>query len=390
MSWRNLIVDNEPKVELHSITTLVAGNYKSGKTRLYKEVTELHYSSPDEALLLAFEPGYETWKLKNIVPLHKFEMKNGKKDLANVWEVFKKEVVPGLVQEASENKKIKLIGTDTADKAIDACTAWVLRDRAKKYGVSKLESLQQITEISKGQENGWNTFYDELKDPFDTLKNAGYGLFHLAWVKEKETTLYDGMKYNSLELMMNATAKKVFESQASLICCLFNEVTVTDKEGNELEENLKDKRGREKGSNFHETKTVMVFRPTQYISIAGGRFTNLPEEPVEYSAKKFLEVFENAVKGQLDDDDDIEQLREKQEEEREEQAKEIASIYNNEVSAKSLIKDIAAKIKGLQSDKSVIDEKVKPKLKEIIGSVKYQECDDINKLTEVLEYLKTL
>ena len=120
----------------------------------------------------------------------------------------------------------------------------------------------------------------------------------LAWTKEKETTLYNGMKYNSIELMMHATGRKIFESQASLICRLFNEVSVLDKSGNEMNENIKDKTTR-KGSNFHETRTVMVFRPTEYISIAGGRYTDLPDEPVEYSAQNFLKVFEDAVKGQL-------------------------------------------------------------------------------------------
>ena len=46
--------------------------------------------------------------------------------------------------------------------------------------------------------------------------------------------------------MMNNTGRKVFESQASLICCLHNETSVLDKHGNELEENLTDKKNREK------------------------------------------------------------------------------------------------------------------------------------------------
>ncbi len=64
----------------------------------------------------------------------------------------------------------------------------------------------------------------------------------LAWTKEKETTLYDGMKYNSIQLMMPNSGRKVFESQASLICRLHNEVSVLDKQGNELDDNIKDKK----------------------------------------------------------------------------------------------------------------------------------------------------
>lgn len=322
--FRNKVKNNKPKVELQSITTLVAGTYKAGKTRLWKEVTELHYLTPDDVLLMAFEDGYETWEIDNIVPLHK----EGTDDtLWKVWEFFKKSVVPDLVKEAKEGRITKLIGTDTADRAIDACTAWILYDRGKKYAKTFV-SLQDISDNTK--ENGWTVLYEELKKPFDTLKNAGYGLFHLAWAKEKETTLYDGMKYNSIQLMMNNTGRKVFESQASLICCLHNETSVLDKHGNELEENLTDKKNREKASNFHETKTMMYFRPSEYIEIAGGRFTNLPEK-VEYGAETFLNVFEEAVKGQLKKTTQtVAELKKEEQEEREEKVKEMAEKLEND------------------------------------------------------------
>ncbi|MNC23033.1 hypothetical protein D3C75_710450 [compost metagenome] len=51
---------------------------------------------------------------------------------------------------------------------------------------------------------------DEMNKQFDALENAGYGLMSLAWTKEKETTLYNGLKYNSVELMMPNSGKKVF------------------------------------------------------------------------------------------------------------------------------------------------------------------------------------
>lgn len=322
--FRNKVKNNKPKVELQSITTLVAGTYKAGKTRLWKEVTELHYLTPDDVLLMAFEDGYETWEIDNIVPLHK----EGTDDtLWKVWEFFKKTVVPDLVKEAKDGRITKLIGTDTADRAIDACSAWILYDRGKKYAKTFV-SLQDISDNTK--ENGWTVLYEELKKPFDTLKNAGYGLFHLAWAKEKETTLYDGMKYNSIQLMMNNTGRKVFESQASLICCLHNETSVLDKHGNELEENLTDKKNREKASNFHETKTMMYFRPSDYIEIAGGRFTNLPEK-VEYGAETFLNVFEEAVKGQLKKTTQtVDELKKEEQEEREEKVKEMADKLEND------------------------------------------------------------
>ena len=318
MSYRNKVKKNIPKVELHSIMSLVVGTYKAGKTRLWKEVIELHYpNEPNAALLIAFEPGYETWELENVIPI----LEEGSNDDEwKVWESFKKEIVPGLIEEAKKERVVKLIGIDTADRCIDAATSWIINSLSKKYA-KKFASLQEISDNTP--ENGWTLLYNEMKRQFDALRNAGYGIMALAWTKEKETTLYDGKKYNSVELMMHNTGRKVFESQSSFICCLFNEVRILDREGNELEENITNKRGKEVGTKFHETEPYMYFRPSQYVSIAGGRYTNLPEK-TPYSAENYLKVFEEAVKGQLSKTkESISQLKDKEQQEKEDKIKDV-------------------------------------------------------------------
>lgn len=382
MGFRKKIKKNVPKVELQSIITLVAGGYKTGKTRLWKEVTELHYDSPDESLLLAFEDGYETWELDNIVPLHE---EGTDKDLWKVWDFFKKEVVPDLVKEAKEGRIVKLIGVDTVDRAIDACTAWVLNDRNKKYGKT-FESLQDISESTNGKENGWTALYDELKKPFDTLKKAGYGLFYIGWTKEKETTLHNGLKYNAIQLMMAGTGKKVFESQASLICCLHNETSVLDKNGNELEDNIKDKKGREKATNFHETRTMMYFRPSEYIEIAGGRYTNLPDK-VEYSAENFLQVFEEAVQGQLKKTTkSVEEIKEDEEKVRKEKVEELTDKLENDPT--EVLSQIEEAINGMSREQKTF---AAAKFKEKFGVNNYkQEAGNIENLKIALEIVNEI
>ncbi|MEC2307705.1 AAA family ATPase [Bacillus atrophaeus] len=377
MGFRKKIKNNKPKVELQSIMTLIAGGYKTGKTRLWKEVTELHYLDPEEALLLSFEDGYETWELDNIVPLHE---EGTDKSLWKVWDFFKKSVVPDLVEEAKTNRIVKLIGIDTADRAIDACVAWVINDRNKKYGKS-FDSLQDISDSTK--ENGWTALYDELKKPFDTLKNAGYGLMSLAWTKEKETTLYDGMKYNSIQLMMNNTGRKVFESQASLICCLHSEVSVLDKQGNELEDNLKDKKGKDRASNFHETKVMMYFRPSEFVDIAGGRYTELPEK-VPYSAQNFLDVFENAVKGQLKKTTKtVSELKTEETVAREERTKEYTEKVEND--PVHIMQEIDELVKDLGRD---VKEKLVSSFTEAFGKGNYKQLktpEDLNKALSIVK-----
>ncbi|MGG0667837.1 AAA family ATPase [Lederbergia citrisecunda] len=381
MSFRKKIKNNVPRVALESITTLVAGDIKTGKTRLWKEVTEMHYVKPEEALLLAFEDGYETWELDEIIPLH---AEGTDKDLWKVWEYFKKDVVPGLVKEAKEGRVAKLIGVDTADRAIDACTAWVLNDRKRKYG-KVFESIQDISESTGGKENGWTALHDELKSAFDTLKNAGYGLFYLAWTKERETTLYDGRKFNSLELAMSNTGRKVFASQASLICCLHNEVNILNKDGEILDDNAKSKSGKVLASNFHETKSMMYFRPSEFIGIAGGRFTDLPEKE-EYSAENFLKVFEEAVKGQLKKTTtSVEDLKKNEDVEKQEKADETAERMEV-ISTEELMKEIHAIIENMNLAKKT---KAAEGFEEAFGVRNYlQEKDNPTNLKKALEIVK--
>lgn len=387
MSFRKKVRKNVPKVELHSIMSLVVGSYKTGKTRLWKEVTERHYKNPEEALLLAFEPGYETWELENFIPVlegyDEEEKPNKTGEDWEVWDYFRNIVVKGLVQEAKNERVVKLIGIDTADRLIDYCTAWLLYTKGKKYA-KEFASLQEISNIT--DENGWTLLYEELKRQIDLLRNSGYGILTLAWTKEKETTLYNGMKYNSVELMMSNTGRKVFESQASLICCLHNEVKVFDKDGKELEENLKDKKGKEKASNFHETQTYMYFRPSEYISIAGGRYTELPEK-VPYSAENFLQVFEEAVLGQLKNTDkSVDELREKEIEKREEKAKEFAEQVEKQEnnSPEVLIAAITEKVDGLPKEEKM---KLATKFKEHLGFADYKKSKDADGLRKCLEEL---
>lgn len=384
MSFRDRIKSNVPKVDLSSIVTLIGGSYKAGKTRLWKEVTELHYpNDKNAALLIAWEQGFETWHIENFIDMNEVAYAE-----ADRWAIFKKEVVPGLVEEAKTGRACKLIGIDTVDKCIDAATAYVLQQMGKKYGKT-FTSLQEIAEITK-TENGWTLLYTELFSQFDKLRNAGYGLVYLAWTKEKETTLYDDRKYVSVELMMHNTARRVFESQASFICCLHNEVTIYDKSGNELEENLKSKSGKDISAKSHETKVYMYFRPTQYISIAGGRFINLPEK-LPYSAAGFLQVFEDAVKGQLNNPQQIDTIKQSQEQEKEVKARQFVEHVEQPPahSADDVIQFITDAISSLASPDA--RKVAATHIKTILGvanATEYKRATDTAKLLECLSAIK--
>ena len=342
--------------------------WKSGKTRAWKEIIELHYpNEPEAGLLLAFEDGYETWELNSVVPMHNYN-----------WEYFKDTIIPDLVNEAKTGEYItKVIGIDTADVMLSIAEEWILKDAGRRYGKT-FKTLSQIQNDTNGKENGYVLLQSEVTKQLNRLKRAGYGFIWLAWTKEKETDLIDGMKYQSLELSMSNTGRKIFESQADLICCLYNEVKVMDKEGSVLSENVKSKSGKDIASKFHSTTAYMYFRPNNYISISGGRFLSLPEK-VEYSAQNFLNVFTEAVKGQITSTDKtIDELKTEEKNNRIEKAKVISEEDNMD--------EIMDEIMNIANN-LVKNEELKDKVVQIVGSGNYPS---VKEAKEVLKSLKAI
>lgn len=398
MSFRNKVKNNVPRVDLQSYILLIAGNYKSGKTRLWKELIEYYYPSESNAgLMIAWEGGFKTWKLQSVIDLTEYQKDEGKGRYkqkteleidADRWEYFKKDVVRGLVQEANEGRISKVIGFDTVDRMIDCAASYLVVQANQKYGTN-FASIQEMTESKAYKENAWTNLYDELKRPMDSIRSAGYGVVLLAWTKEKTTELIDGLKFNSIELMMNNTARKVFQSQADLICCLHNDIRVMDKDGKELEKNLEDKKGKEKASNFHESQTNMYFRESNYIGIAGGRFINLPEK-VPYGVEAFAEVFKNAVEGQLDGNQSVEEIRKIEAKEREEKAQQfseqVVKEVENRVSTAELIEQINEQLKRFNVS---INKVIAPEFKKIIGG-DYRKSTNVELLEKALDYISGL
>ncbi len=372
--FRKAVKKVVPKVDLQSYNVLVAGGFKSGKTRLWKEVMELHYpNEPDAGTLLAFEPGYNTWELESVIPMHDYD-----------WKFFKNEVVKGLLEEAKSGRITKVIGIDTVDRLMDMATEYILDEVNKKYA-KNFQTLQEISEKIKGL-NGYTLLKQEVWKQIDLLKNAGYGFFWLAWVKEKETTTIDDLKYNSIELKMSKTGADIFESQADLTVTLHNEVKVLDKEGNELDKNSVAKNGKEIASKFHTTEVNMYFLPSNYIGIGGGRFTELPEK-VSYSAEAFMQVFEEAVKGQLKKTTKtVEELRTEEVEKREEKAKEfVEKVESNPDSVLQQIDSLIATLSPTQKQQAAA------KFKEKFGVNNYkQEAGNIENLKIALEIVNEI
>lgn len=266
---------------------------------------------------------------------------------------------------------------------MDMATDYILDELNKKYG-KKMKTLQEVAETIKGT-NGYMLLKQEVWKQVDLLKNAGYGIIWLAWTKEKETTTRDDLKYNSIELKMSKTGADIFESQADLIVTLHNEVTVMDKLGNELEENLKNKGGKEQAAKYHSTEAYMYFLPSSYIGIGGGRFTDLPEK-VPYGVQNFLDVFENAVKGQLKKTTKtISELKNEEGQVREDKVKEFVDKVN-EPDPNEVLEEINSLVSDIERDKKF---ELSEKFKEVFGEGNYKQLKTVEDLNKALEIVKS-
>ncbi len=136
MSFRKRVRKNVPKVDFQAYNVLIAGGFKTGKTRAWKELMELHYpEDPEAGLLMAWEDGYQTWELESIIDMNEdYDPKKykGVDKEAAPWEFFRKEVVPDLVEEAKNGRVSKVIGMDTVDRMIDAAGEWIIYKWNKK------------------------------------------------------------------------------------------------------------------------------------------------------------------------------------------------------------------------------------------------------------------
>ena len=110
-----------------------------------------------------------------------------------------------------------------------------------------------------------------------------------------------------------------------------------------------------KASNFHETTPMMYFRPSEYIEIAGGRFTDLPEK-VEFSAEGFLKVFEDAVNGQLKKTTKtVEELKVEEQEKREEKVQEFVDSLEHPDKLYAQVEEIISTMTQEQKQKAAVE-----------------------------------
>lgn len=339
-------VPNVPKVVLEDYFWLIAGVPKSGKTSLFALLAEKYFKDVNKCLLLAFEKGYGALKIIA-------------EDI-NSWEDFI-EIVDELI-ESKEELPYELIGLDTVDKMYDMARDEVIKKWNRKNPDAQTDDIAGVGAKRDGGQ-GFGIGYQKIKEIIDKQLNrlirAGYGIMAISHSKDKEVEQKSGLKYDQLVASLPQSVREVFVNMAYFMVFITIE---KEKSGNNL-----------------ETKRYMYFRSDGYVD-AGSRFRNVPEK-IEYDVDEFIRVFEEAVKTEVEENADIEKMKEEQKKYKLENAKQFIEKEKISKDPKVLQSEISKLVKTFSKEKRT---EVVELLKEFLGDPDYRKVDDVELLQECI------
>ena len=317
---------NVTKVDLCSYPHfMLLAPRKFGKTTFWSRLVREAWGSDENGLLVSF--GKESG----------FHSLNGLQyEECKAWDEEEDEDtgLRGFVQvvdELIENKEelgIKGVCLDTFDEMVQVCTKEVLRQHKKEKGTV----CKTLNEAFSGYGRGVTRLNDLISRQIERLRDAGYAVFILCHIKNKEKT--DLKSGETFEQITNNLQDNIYSNLADTAQMVM--VGVLDREISN-------------GRIVNEER-VIYLRGTSEID-AGSRFNNLPEK-IELSPKAFLKAFEQGVKGSLGDkgtDDTIAKMK-AEEEKRIEKASKIARDKEKQEKVKESNEELVAKIQELFSN----------------------------------------
>lgn len=347
MSLKNL-KPNVTKVLLESYVHTILGIRKTGKTTLFYDLLLEKYNDPKKGLLIPLERGYNA--LDGLMTTDDYK-------IVYTWQDFN-DIINLLVEERSE-LDYKLICIDTIDMMVELAEKEAIRYYNLKVEPSK--RARTINEAGGGYGRGKAYAKIIIREALNKLSKSGYGVFLIGHSKDRLMKEKDGTEYNFLGCNLTNDYTDIFLDAADIISFLTIEKEI---ENNEI----------------IGKKVYMNFRSDSID--CGGRFKNLPDK-IEYSAKNYIEVFENAVRSQLKNrnDDYIKTLSENEEQ------------YINQTAIDNInemheLPNIKESIKELMRAK-INSKQVKPKeLKDLLHKYNINIVDDVDDLNLANELLK--
>lgn len=175
------ITPHKVSKDLSGYITYVYGAPKTGKTTLAVQM--------ENALLLAFEPGY------NALPGVMAQDITSWSEMKQVYRELKKPEV---------KEAFKAIIIDTIDIAADRC---------KKY-ICQQNGIEDLGDLGYGK--GWTRFKDEFNEVFRGLTQLGYAVFFIGHDKETSVDMPDGTTRTIIRPALSTSTRTVISGMADI------------------------------------------------------------------------------------------------------------------------------------------------------------------------------
>lgn len=341
---------NVVKCDISSYIHYIRGIKKVGKTTLFYDIVKEQYHDLSKGLLIAVgdEIGYQA--LDGLIY-----------DEAEDWQDLM-DIVDDLVENKTDNN-FEIIGIDTADEIIKLAMKEVQRLHRVKTGKSV-----EFGACFGGYGQPRLKVQDLVDDFLAKLRKSGYGVFIIGHTKIKDVKEKNGDEYQLLTSNLNADYDAIFANKADIVSTI-----VVEKE---IDEN----------KHIEGTTRYIYFRSDGFVD-AGGRFANIPEK-VEYSARNYIDAFEQGVKGAISNDisdNEIKKRIKAEKKERDKKAKEFAESINkvSEDKNETYIDIVKAKYPNAS-------DKVKTEVKATMKEYGFKSFNDENIPTEALEKIVNL
>lgn len=327
--------------DMKGLTIYLRALKKWGKTTLFRDVVLEKFHDPSRGMLvgLGAETGYSL--LDNLNCTH-----------VETWQELK-ELKNWLIEQKGKEHNIEMIAFDVVDELFPIAEKEIVR----QYNIENpSKQLSSIKAVYGGYNEGPTRVVQLVKDYFNDLKKAHFGVWAIAHTKYKNLKqkgdLDDG--YQALTSTLTSTYESVFGDvfDCVLTGCIDRQIeNETVKVGN------KDK------TIHHATQEVrkLYFRGTTSID-AGCRFATgaVPEYMVfdkPNMAKEFIEVIEDGMRLSRSDkvtQDEFKKIQENDAKESEKKAEEYSKEHSqsgsvsrtNTVESKKLLTDIRKKYKN--------------------------------------------
>lgn len=338
-------------VKAHKVTAdaftykyVVAGRPKSGKTSLVHGIIKEKYDGDlSKLLLIAFEKGYNA-----LDGIHADDIDD--------WNDFR-ELTDELV-ESKDEISYKVLAFDTVDVMGKLATDYILRTQSRKDG----KRYTAINDLAYGK--GYELLEREMGEQISKLDKAGYSLFFLTHDKDRQFETREGLKYDKTTLSLGGRVRDLILNMVDFI--VFIELS------------------KELVKGVAEDRRYIYFRGDSGLE-AGSRFKHVPNR-IEYSFDGFVKTVEDAILQEYGGDKKaVEKAKKEQNKEREEKAQEF--VEKSKISAEELHKQILEVVTGLKKDEKL---EMAQYFQKKLGNADPRKSDDVDALTEALEYIKSI